>query len=212
MTQVLSWAVAIGIPLFGVWLATRWTLKRWNRIDSRVVLVPVLWLLIGVPLLFAIGDPLEEGNWRCLVCNAIEHRVTYRGWILHRERRHDVEETLDTRAFEAWYDREIGIAHEHDWNPIGCHRHPASGSVGCYISTGQAYFAAIPVLPDPAIARTMVDRALRAAPEDRRRMIYDVRLDWPEELFNSIARGATMSREEFDRSYTSWLADHAAWR
>jgi hypothetical protein len=185
---------------------------REARFSYRLALAPLAGLLIGGTLLFAIGRPLEEGNWRCLVCNAIEHRVTYRGWTLHRERRHDVEEIPDTRAFEGWYDREIGAAHKHDWNPIGCHWHPTSGLVGCHLSTGQPYFAAIPILPDPAIAKSMVERALRAAPEDRRRMIYDVGLDWPNELFNSIARGASMSIGEFDESYARWLVRHPAWQ
>jgi hypothetical protein len=212
LIPVLAWIIGLGLPFFVVWLGTRWIPKHWARIYARVVITPALWYVVTNPLMWFVADPLGEGDWRCFVCGAVEHRVEYRRWVLQRGPvSPSRKDELGSPAFRLWYDREIGKPHEHDWMPIGCH-YSAAGRVSCSESPGWPFYEVLPRLPDPKVAEALVDRLQRADHEERWRMIRDFEWSQSDSPFHSIMDGRVMTREAFDVAYASWLSGHPAWQ
>jgi hypothetical protein len=214
LVQTLGWVGGAGVPILGVWWGTRWIPKRWARIYARIVLAPAFVFVLFHPLGERIGGSVSEGEWQCLVCGAMEQRLTYFGWTLKTEAPKDVWEEGDSRPFERWYEREIRTPHEHDWVPVGCHesRTAFGGGIGCCKYPHHVYFRALPSLPNPALAASMVNRILHADEDGRLALLHSIGGLPSTDPFAAIAEGDPMTREEFDRAFEAWLVIHPDWR
>jgi hypothetical protein len=217
---VNSAGVAVSLLLIGtlggwialLWFASSWIRKRWARILACTVVALPTWVVICVPIVAWVLRPMEEGRWCCVVCGATEQRLVYGSWILWTGASRDLEAARDGERFEEWFHRTIRAPHEHDWIHAGCHYHPATAMVGCALDYGQTYFRTLPTLPDQEVAAWMLNRMLRASPSRRSDLIRHLGRCETEDLFQQLADGTRMSREEFDEAFARWRQDHPEWR
>ena len=177
-------------------------------------------LLLALSLVWPTAHGIDRGRWCCTICGALEERLTFAGLTLTSRACEDSTETdvassSNTSAwkrFERWFWSEIGEPHAHDWMPIGCHWNLTHDTVGCRISYGQAYFRALPSLPNPETATRMAWRVLRANPSERARLLRSAGLLPPIDLFGSLARGGSMCQADFDEAFAHWQSEHPEWR
>ncbi len=206
--DVLRWAILVLFPVGLVWLGTCWIRRRSARIGLRALIAPTC------VIAFAGISSWDEGTWQCLVCGAMEQRVTYVGLVLEKSPPNGVPEDEDCRAFERWYDSEIRTPHPHDWVPVGCHARSSviRSGVACSEYPRSTYYHALPRLPNPKLAASMIERILRASHEERCALMLQLNSNLAASPFTAIAEGKLMTMEEFDRAHSVWLAEHPDWR
>jgi hypothetical protein len=202
------WAILVLLPVGLVWLGTCWIRSRSAKNYSRVLITPMCLLA------FAGVNSWDEGKWQCRVCGAMEHRLTYFGWVLEKGPPTNVPEEEDSSPFERWFRSEIRVPHSHDWVPVGCHRRSSAlkSEVACSEYPRHIYYRALPSLPDPKVAASMIGRVLHATHEQRRELLLQVNGGLRPNPFTEIADGHPMTTEEFDRAYSDWLVEHPDWR
>jgi hypothetical protein len=206
----LALGAALALSLAGAaglswWLARPFPSPR-MRLAARLVLFPVFGMLFLQSLAATLSRPVDEGRWLCLVCGDQERQSRYADVLLH----HVPVEEGDTAPFERWFARAVGGVHEHERIPVGCHT-IGLGAVGCRMGGGcEVYFAALPLLPDPARAVAMAERVLRTPAGERLALLRAV--DDEGGPFSDIVYGEPMDAESFGARFADWLELHPEWR
>ncbi len=153
----------------------------------------------------------DEGTWTCRVCCLAEERTRYFGITLARgEMQASERESEVSGTFHAWGETGLGLEHEHDWAPSGCHARGWT-TVACSESiSSSAFYGSLPRLPDPELARALASRVAAADPVRRREMLDDFyRRPGP---FAAIAFGEPPLEPGFAGEVEAWLAEHPLWR
>jgi len=205
--DTVRWAVTFLVPVGLIWLGTCWIRRRSVKIYWRMVMTPMC-LIASAGIV-----SWDEGTWQCLVCAAMEHRLTYFGWILEKGPPEAAPKEEDPAPFERWYQREIRVPHTHDWVPVGCHARSSAFKYGvaCSEYPRHTYYRALPLLPDQKVAASMIERVLHATHEERCDLLLQVNGYLDPSPFTAVADGTPMATDEFDRAYSVWRADHPDW-
>jgi hypothetical protein len=102
-----------------LWLAVGGIRKRWARFLACLVLTIPIWFALATPLIRGGEWKLSDGRWCCIVCGALERRITYGDATLWTYSARESEVTEESRRFADWYWRTVRLSHSHDWMPVG---------------------------------------------------------------------------------------------
>lgn len=207
--------LALAVVVGALWLARRALpapRRGWPRVLAAIGTL-VVGALAFLPAFALATAPMRSGTWTCLVCGLTEERESWAGFpVASREPgAHDRELA---RPYRDWYARTVGTEHRHDWRMTGCHRVGLS-TIACTMLGAPAELLqrSLPALPDPTLARAMVERLLDAPPAERTELTRCFE-PWSQEAgpFGRIARGERMTPEEFAEEHRAWLTRNEAWR
>lgn len=201
-------------PFVGLWLARPW--KGARRIEPPaarhltralcLVEAVALWTVVSFFLAFFV--PSESGTWSCLVCGRGEERWELAGLALSRH-----AEPVRPGSPGAWYEERVGLAHEHEWIPTGCH--VMSSGFACSFGGGFAggCLSLLARLPDAEVARRLATTLARSPSGQRAAWLDDFRSDLdPSNPFARLLAGEVLSASEFDAGFAAWLERHPRWR
>lgn len=189
-------------------------LRRTVSIATAVSSIPLfLFLLTAAYAGFSTGD------CQCVICGRQIEENTF--WDIPFFVQQGDSPYHSWNDFEKWYNENVAIEHEHDWQNIGC-RFSGYGfarySVMCSsYGTGQYFFKFMPVLPDTDTAAGMVKKLVASPAEERYQLLSTFNtVNWGEDIWGNfdymLVQEKPMSRDEFLTNYAVWLEAHPEWR
>ena len=205
--QTGTWILAILLPLAAACLATCWIRRSSVTVIGRLLFAGSLTLVASAWIHGRTMAPFTRAFWRCSVCDTSEYQVRFSDHVVYRAHRHP-SYSKDVAAIAS------GVPHEHDW--LFFDSILAFGDKGCACSfglgEGSQYFSCFGTIPSRNIARSMLERVARAPLEQRRAMINLFETRGLGEPFESLSRGFTPTRVQFETDYVAWLDRHPEWK
>lgn len=155
----------------------------------------------------------------CSACGLHEKQGRFGPLVLSRE-------GLDSDYY-AWYSRQVGVHHEHDWVRAGCHSRSAPllpAILACspdYDRDGLLSW--IPAIPEEARAKAAADKLLEMSADERKQELrqsteVDPRLNglWISKMFQYANGGdpllERMVSKEHRKAYAAWWHAHPKWQ
>lgn len=163
-----------------------------------------------------LASGVTQATWCCDVCGRNEARVGVFGLVVERTTlAPEAGPCWRTERYARWLESQGAPAHAHAFVPVSDGARVGFGTVFACYGFPRTFHEALPRLPDPDVARSLVARLARAGADERAELLDDFERRRDDAgssgLMRALAAGSAVSAEDFAAAYPVWLAEHPRW-